>query len=144
VKSRIEILREKLGFPNDSGLAKAIGVSVRTLYYARDDDRYSAKFLRKLAVAERAAGLIPDPVQGLEKGAGNRPTTGKSGTGPATAGLAPGAVADMRAAVDQVEAALAALRAAIDNLAPYAKGEQPFEIDPQDRNPGKRRRRGAN
>jgi transcriptional regulator with XRE-family HTH domain len=57
VKERIENLRKRLGFPRDPDLARKIGISARTLYYARNEGRASAKTRFMVEQAERAAGL---------------------------------------------------------------------------------------
>lgn len=83
IPERIENLRERLGFPKDPALAEYIDVSVRTLYYARDDKQYSAKFERKLQAAERRAAAISN----LGTSARDSPPT--SGNPPSTASQRP-------------------------------------------------------
>ena len=58
MKEQVEKLRKLLGFPTDPSLAKAIGISTRSLYYAWHDAQYSAKTAAKIEAAmERASGL---------------------------------------------------------------------------------------
>lgn len=54
---RVEALRKALGFTTDAELAKTLGISDRTLYYAKIGRPVSAKTLWKLEQAEKAAGL---------------------------------------------------------------------------------------
>ncbi len=121
---RLNALRAAFGFPTDPELAKRVGISARTLYYAIREGTASARTRQKIEHAERAVGLVPsnERLLGLIAKARSRRPRSWAGEVERLEGVRKSILTEMSATQEEAER-LRSLLAEIDRLIASFRGE---------------------